>query len=266
MGYLQTLWDGYRDEYADYSDAAFIIAAFSVVHGVVFWGLNIGLFIADQIPFFDRWRINPREYPDRSLLIRCLLDDIFKHVVAFPVTGYFAFLYFPDGIRVSGPIGSTSEVLLQLLGCMVVEDCLFYWTHRMFHHPLLYKHFHKKHHDFKITVGIASEYSHPVESFIGNLIPFLAGPAIFRIHGVTLMLWTVLRIWVTTDVHSGFAFPFSPWHMIPLIQGGSARHNFHHKHNIGSYGSFFTFWDWFCGTDRAFKAFLRKQAEKTKNS
>jgi hypothetical protein len=39
-----------------------------------------------------------------------------------------------------------------------------------------------------------------------------------------------------------------------LLQGGSERHDFHHSHFLGSYGSFFCFWDWLCGTDVPYRA------------
>ena len=33
----------------------------------------------------------------------------------------------------------------------------FYWTHRILHHPSLYKTFHKPHHTFTGTIGFAAE-------------------------------------------------------------------------------------------------------------
>ena len=64
----------------------------------------------------------------------------------------------------------------------------------------------------------------------------------------------------STDVHSGYNFPFSPFHLLDRIQGGAERHDFHHSHNIGNFGSFFTFWDWITGTDRAYRDWKARQA------
>lgn len=36
----------------------------------------------------------------------------------------------------------------------------------------------------------------------------------------------------TVDAHSGYLFPFSPWSLIPSIQGGADRHDFHHRYFI----------------------------------
>jgi len=59
---------------------------------------------------------------------------------------------------------------------MIVEDTSFYWLHRLFHTPRFYKLIHKKHHEFINTVGIASEYAHPLEFAFGNLLPSGLGP------------------------------------------------------------------------------------------
>ena len=49
---------------------------------------------------------------------------------------------------------------LQALALAVV----FYWAHRYFHeNKWLYTSVHKKHHEFKYVVGVATEYCHPAE-------------------------------------------------------------------------------------------------------
>ena len=47
---------------------------------------------------------------------------------------------------VSTPCSNPFSIKPQLL-----EDTLFYWTHRLFHHPWLYATFHKTHHRFKVN-------------------------------------------------------------------------------------------------------------------
>jgi len=147
-------------------------------------------------------------------------------------------------------------MLFHIFIFILVEDFLFYWSHRLLHHPKIYKHIHKKHHEFKSTIGIASEYAHPVESFISNLVPFISGPILVGLmsqtHAFTFWLWTLIRITETVDAHSGYCFPISPFNLLPF-QGGPERHEYHHFYNRGSYGSFFCFWDWVCGTDLPFK-------------
>ncbi|KAJ7316521.1 hypothetical protein JRQ81_002683, partial [Phrynocephalus forsythii] len=53
--------------------------------------------------------------------------------------------------------------ILELAICTLIEEILFYYSHRLVHHPLLYKHIHKKHHEWTAPIGVVSLYAHPVE-------------------------------------------------------------------------------------------------------
>ena len=48
------------------------------------------------------------------------------------------------------------------------------------------------------------------------------------------MIWFAVRMWETTDLHSGYMLPLSPWNALLAIQGGTERHDFHHLKNIGA--------------------------------
>ena len=88
---------------------------------------------------------------------------------------------------------------------------MFYWAHRAFHHPKLYARFHKQHHKFNSTIGIAAEYAGPVEYVLANSIPTMAGPILFGAHPYTLWIYLSVRVWETVESHSGYDFPWSIW-------------------------------------------------------
>lgn len=46
-----------------------------------------------------------------------------------------------------------------------------------------------------------------------------------------------------------------------MLQGGAARHDFHHSHNRGNFGSFTIFWDRVMGTEQPYLEHMQKQAE-----
>lgn len=104
-------------------------------------------------------------------------------------------------------------------------------------------------------------YAHPVEDFLANSVPTIAGPLIMGMHAYVFWLWLCIRLLETVDAHSGYSFPWSPFHLF-AFQGGAERHDFHHSHNVGCYGSFTIFWDWITGTDQAFLDFKAKKTTK----
>lgn len=144
------------------------------------------------------------------------------------------------------------EILVTLAIAIAVNDTLFYWAHRIFHYPFLYKYVHSKHHRFQTSIGIAAEFAHPIESIFANSIPTVLGPMLYGPHYITFLIWLAIRIFETLDAHSGYRIPFSPFEGWLPFGGGADRHDFHHSHNQGNFGSFFIFWDWICGTDKPY--------------
>jgi sterol desaturase/sphingolipid hydroxylase (fatty acid hydroxylase superfamily) len=138
-------------------------------------------------------------------------------------------------------------VALQIPLFMLIEDFLFYWAHRFFHHPLLYKKIHKIHHEFVTPTAIAALYAHPLEFIIANSLPVMAGPFLLcalglPVHIGTLWLWLVIRVLETLDGHSGYDFRL--WFPHKLIYGAGARpHDAHHSKFNGNFASFFHHWD-----------------------
>lgn len=76
-------------------------------------------------------------------------------------------------------------------------------------------------------------------------------------------MWLIIRLFETTDGHSGFDFSWSPFRLLPL-SGSAKYHDFHHTHNIGNYESFFTIWDTVMGTNAAYYKFYAKKEKEEK--
>lgn len=151
-----------------------------------------------------------------------------------------------------------STIIFHIIVFLFIEDFSFYWLHRMLHHKSLYKLIHKTHHRYRLVVGICSEYCHPLEYFLANILPTTAGPLILgqRSHLITYFAWACIRIAETTDGHSGYEFPWSPFRLL-AFSAGQEYHNFHHLTFDGNYGSFLTVWDrLFKTTNKEFLKFI----------
>jgi len=260
---LGVIWKEFLEDVNQRMSArTFFMVSTVVVHQAVFVGFNLALYLCHRFRWFEKYKIPSKQLPSRELVWECLKHlFINQFVIQWPMAWLLFGLLSRFELHVTPELPSFLEVCRDLLVFVLCEDFFFYWSHRALHHPLIYKHIHKQHHRFKATIGIASEYAHPVEVLVSNSLPFLSGPLLMGPHIVTWWCWIVLRITETIDAHSGYSFPLSPFSLLPF-QGGSERHFFHHSHNLGSYGSFFNFWDRICGTDRPFVEFQKSQQQQ----
>ncbi|KAI9002615.1 hypothetical protein DFJ74DRAFT_448138 [Hyaloraphidium curvatum] len=151
---------------------------------------------------------------------------------------------------------SPVKVALDVLFGFVLNDFLFYWAHRAMHHPRLYKHLHKQHHEFKVTNVGATAWNEASESF---LIMILANTVAWSLSMdlFTWCMWIILQNYYDHYVHSGYAFWFDPGQLLVDPQ----FHDWHHFANAGNY-SVTSIWDVAFGTDLNFRAWKIRQEER----
>ena len=149
-------------------------------------------------------------------------------------------------------IPSLFVYLCQILFFMICEDFALYWSHRSLHHPSIYKHIHKQHHEFYDTECISAEYNHPIEHIMTN-IDLTLGPSLMfgRAHLLPMLVFIALRVTEASESHCGYDLPFHISRIFPF--GFSSRyHNYHHTHNVGNFGSITIIWDSIFGTNSSF--------------
>lgn len=239
----------------------FVVGTWLLVNGIV-WSTNLILYFMYITNAFPENRIIPDVFPTPELIKECLISCVFGNVLVLPVILYFAYPSFISaGVSITDPAPSMGIMLRDWLVSIVLNDTLFYWGHRLLHHPAIYKYIHKHHHRFNYSIGIAAQFAHPVEDILANIIPTIIGSLLMKSHLLTIWIWLIIRLFETIYCHSGYTFRYCPYNWFPSIQGGSERHYFHHSHNVGCYGSFTAIWDRMMGTDEAFQVY---QAEKKK--
>merc|ERR1719235_2064022 len=155
---------------------------------------------------------------------------------------------------------SLGKFLIQMFWMMLMEDFMFYFSHMTLHHPKLYPHIHKIHHESKSTISLSAVAAHPVEYLLGNTIPTSLGLLLVpgNIHIITMTLFVYARIIDTIEGHSGYDLPYTMTKWIPLTVT-SNYHNYHHLVNVGNYGSQFVIWDSIFGSNKEYYCHVEKE-------
>eukprot|EP00030_Apusomonadida_sp_AF-17_P005896 a676613_317.p1 GENE.a676613_317~~a676613_317.p1 ORF type:complete len:322 (-),score=116.69 a676613_317:21-959(-) len=242
---LFNAWEGGR---AAVGDFFFVYIGTFVLHELCYFGFFIPYLIADFIPSLHRYKIQKDKTVSKEMYANCIKRLLFSHVVIQgPMIALTKLFLDFMGMSIAAPFPTWTKIATTCFYCIVIEDFYFYWVHRYLHHPSIYKHIHKIHHEHKAPFGIAAEYAHPIETaFLG--IGTMLGPMLLIDHLLTLWIWLVVRLFQTIEVHSGYDFPWSLNRWIPFW-GGAIFHDFHHEKFDGNYSSTFTLWDKVFGTD-----------------
>lgn len=196
-----------------------------------------------------------RKPTPRSAQIRRELFYSASSVVIFMFMGVFVFEGAAGGIfkfysKVSDhgwPYLVFSIALLALF-----HDAYFYWTHRIMHHPKLFRHFHAVHHRSVNPTPFTAYSFNPGEAAVNFMvIPLYA--AIVPVHGVATLIYMWLMIVRNALGHCGYELMPRGWTRNPWLNWSTTitHHDMHHEKMTGNYGLYFTWWDKWMGTEHA---------------
>lgn len=186
----------------------------------------------DPPAWLQRFRIQerapgqPRRGPPLGKAVRVVLRNQILGTLPAVVAVYL--LLQVRGVDLAAAPPSVTRILLELAVMVLVEELLFYAVHRTMHRKALFRRFHRIHHEFRESIGIATHYVHFVEHLLGNLLPIFAGVLLIGAHPVSAFLWIGLAVSNAIYTHSGYRWPGLPW---------SVEHDFHHWNITGSYGA-----------------------------
>ncbi|KAG6831253.1 hypothetical protein H0H92_011763 [Tricholoma furcatifolium] len=145
----------------------------------------------------------------------------------------------PPAYRFDAALPGAMEIIRDLAFGILLREILFYYTHRLFHHPALYPSVHKPHHRFTAPVALAAQYATVTEHIFANILPISIPLMIMHSHIVTFWLFLALELVETTTVHSGYDF----------FAGSARRHDSHHEKFMVNFGTVGLL-DWVHGTSK----------------
>eukprot|EP01083_Nonionella_stella_P056684 149133_1 len=208
---------------------------------------------------FSSYRISPSyaSYPAKSLVSKSVSDDFKFQLICLPLLNFL-------GFNIDGnfdPIPNVFMICIKFLGAIYLFDILFHLSHAALHHPFLYK-YHKLHHEYKETVSWAGTWTSWFEFFFCTFPSTILPIGLLSLHPFTALLYTMYRNVETAVTHSGYDLPLylSPLFVMKHLPGHYEQerlHAFHHSHNDGCFGFYFTDSIW--GSNEKFRKYYFKQ-------
>ena len=223
-----------------------------MVHLVIYWGTGLAYLVFEKLvaskAFIQRYKIQPNKSVTGAELTKLVKAVLANHTML--LVGFLLLRKLGDSLRglkghfqemVDRPIPSIKRIFTEYIINLGVFEVIFYALHWSLHRPQWYKQIHKQHHEFKAPIALASEYAHPLEFVLSNIIPGAVGPLLTKAHPISTWVWLCGSIVMTNTHHSGFMWPWYP------ANSWTSAHDYHHylfEDQMGVVG----FMDWLCGT------------------
>ncbi len=135
-------------------------------------------------------------------------------------------------------------LVFSLMIMIVYHDFYFYWTHRLMHHKLVFRHVHRVHHESTNPSPWAAYSFHPWEALIQAFVLPIA-VLILPLHPLTIFIFLTYMIVRNVMGHLGFEILPKGFTRNRWLNWNTAitHHNMHHEHFNSNYGLYFSWWD-----------------------
>ncbi len=225
-------------------------------------GLHLGryaLMAGGAYLFFWKWKGNPLTATRRiqhQVFTRADLrrEVLFSLQTALLFGALFGVVYGgakPIPLAQSGG-WAVLEFCAWMLFVLVVHDTYFYWSHRLLHHPALFRRVHALHHQSRNPSPFAALAFHPVEALfqVAWAIPlgqFLPVPS------SVWLAFAFVAMFINVLGHCGVELSPRSWATHPVLGwlNSATIHDAHHQQLDQNFGLYLTLWDRVLKTDRA---------------
>lgn len=137
------------------------------------------------------------------------------------------------------------------IGLMIVlHDTYFYWTHRLMHHPLLYRRVHHAHHLSTSPTPWSAYAFSPLEALLQSGIGPVAVVAI-PTHPIAFSIFMFWQIAFNVLGHCGYEI-YPQWFLrtpLGIFFNTPTHHCLHHEKFTANFSLYFNVWDRLMGTN-----------------
>ena len=217
-----------------------ILGRYFVVAGLVFWMLG-------------RFFRNGEAHGNSDKHIFCDIRLSVQSAVVFAVAAEM--LVSADRFDLTRLYGDPQQYGWWYLGVsyvvvLMLQDTCFYFSHRLFHHPHLYRWFHASHHQSRQpTAWTSFAFDTPEAVFQAGFLLVIV--MVLPLHwGTLIAVLATMSSWAVVN-HLGLEqLPVSfPHGWLGRWFIGPAHHALHHRQPKVHFGLYFTFWDHLLGTE-----------------
>ena len=159
--------------------------------------------------------------------------------------GIGVFTIYPDIAAYGWWYLAVSSILL-----IILHDAWFYWSHRILHHPPIFRRFHRLHHRSQNPTPFTSYSFDAGEAFVNAIyLPIVL--LFFPAHPTALLIFTAHMMLRNAAGHSGYELFPAKRNGRPLLDWMTTvtHHDLHHAHAGYNMGLYFTWWDRWMGTE-----------------
>jgi len=137
-----------------------------------------------------------------------------------------------------------------LTALIVLHDAWFYWTHRLIHHPKLFRRFHRVHHKSH-NPSPWTAYSFNVGEAAINAVYLPIALAVMPSSLLAIVIFLLHMIFRNAIGHCGYEILPARRDGRPLFDWMTTvtHHDLHHAEAGWNFGLYFTWWDRLMGTE-----------------
>jgi sterol desaturase/sphingolipid hydroxylase (fatty acid hydroxylase superfamily) len=228
--------------------AAYGITDF-IVNAIIYISLALAFFAAFWVIFKERFQSRriQQKRTNWTKGIRYEVKNSFIALSIFSVIDIVMYVAYLKGYtKIYDEVGQYGWLYLvfSVIMMIVLHDAWFYFTHRLMHHPKLYRYVHKVHHNSTDPSPFAAFSIHPFEVLIDVGI-FVVFAFSFPVHLIALWAWQLIHMTLNVIGHLGYEIYPKGFnrHWLFKFKATATHHNMHHAKTNGNFCFYFTWWD-----------------------